>query len=357
MEASQYYAERAEGEKAKGPSLVRVREMAPERVSREAFLQSALPSMRRLLHDLRRLANHRQTFLLAGPTGVGKSWLAEYAHSLSERASRTCVVVNIASIAEQLASSELFGHVRGAFTGAVDSKRGKVVEADGGTLVLDEIGKASHEVQRQLLGFIETGTFQVLGQARTTHVDARVILTANEPLRRLVRQRRFLHDLYARLGSFTFVVPSLAEREQDLPNLIRVAILQRAPSWGYPSDATPALEPQLEEWLCSLPWRMNFRQMFGAVDRILFRAEGAPVLKRRHVDLELEASLTDTHTNPRGARALTEEWLRSLHAKTGGNVSAMATAAGVSRNTVYARIRKLGIDRSSLRSEQQVNAH
>jgi transcriptional regulator with GAF, ATPase, and Fis domain len=177
------------------------------------------PSMRRLLACVDRVATKDVTILLSGETGTGLEVVASLLHARSDRAAKPLVRFNCAALASELAESELFGHVKAAFTGAAGEKRGCFAEADGGTLVLDEIGELGAGAQAALLRTLQNGEIQPVGASRTRRVDVRIIASTNRDLREEVRAGRFREHLYYRLAVVELLVPPLRERRVDIPGL------------------------------------------------------------------------------------------------------------------------------------------
>jgi len=235
-------------------------------------LIGATPAMIHLYEDVAAVADTTATVLLQGPTGTGKELLAHAIHYRSERADKPFVRVNCAAIPESLLESELFGHERGAFSGAIRQHRGKFEQADGGTILLDEIGEIDPSVQVKLLRVLENGELQRVGGSETIHVDVRVIAATNKDLRAEARARRFREDLYYRLNVVRLDVPSLAERKADIPLLVEHFVRIYAERNGRPVPTVPRTSV---ERLMDYDWPGNVRQLEHVVERavILSRDE------------------------------------------------------------------------------------
>jgi transcriptional regulator with GAF, ATPase, and Fis domain len=235
----------------------------------------------------RLLARRDTTVLLSGPTGSGKELVARAIHALSARASRSLVVVNSAAIPEALLESELFGHVRGAFTGAMQSYGGRIQSAQGGTLLLDEIGDMPLSLQPKLLRFLEQKEIQRLGSCDTVRVDTRVIAATNVHLPALVASGKFREDLYYRLSAFPIDIPPLRERPEDIVALTR-HLLEKFVS----RPPAPQLGAETIRLLKSHSWPGNVRELQNVLERALILAEDTPILEPDHLLLHKPSFVT-----------------------------------------------------------------
>ncbi|MGB8480590.1 MAG: sigma-54 dependent transcriptional regulator [Acidobacteriaceae bacterium] len=229
--------------------------------------------MQSLAHAVRLVAPRTTTVLIEGPTGTGKELVAHAIHGLSPRASRPFIVLNCAAIPEALLEAELFGHTRGAFTGAIQSRTGRMEAAHGGTLFLDEIGEMPMALQAKVLRFLEAGELQRIGENEPVRVDVRVIAATHQPLLQCVEDGKFRSDLYFRLAVFPVQTPSLAERREDIPELAMYFLEklgQTGPSKVFHSEAI--------EKLCSHAWPGNVRELGHVVERAYILAEDRPMI-------------------------------------------------------------------------------
>jgi DNA-binding NtrC family response regulator len=296
--------------------------------------------LRRVIEQARRVADREVTVLVRGETGTGKELLTALLHVGSRRRDRPLVRANCAAIPEELAESELFGHVRGAFTGAHAAREGLLRAADGGTLVLDEIGELSLAIQAKLLRAVQQGELQPVGADRTVKVDVRLVACTHRDLRAEVAAGRFREDLYYRLAVVELVVPSLRERSDDIPALADAFRRRYAARFELGEVAFTAA---LVEALVQRPWPGNVRELENAVARLLALSSGGVI------DVEaLDGAVRSAPDESGGAlrdrvaafeRGIIEAALREA----GGNHSEAARKLVVSRVTLLDKIRRYGL--------------
>ena len=227
-----------------------------------------------VIRTLEKVAQSKSTVLITGETGTGKELAARAIHARSAQADRPLIKVNCAAIPESLLESELFGHVKGAFTGATANRRGRFALADGGTLFLDEIGTLGLGVQAKLLRVLQEREFEPVGSERTQSVDVRVIAATNRDLRALVAEGRFREDLYYRLSVIPVELPPLRQRPEDVPLLVEHFLRKHAQRLGRRIDG---VEPAVLERLSAYRWPGNVRELENTVERAVVLAAG-PVL-------------------------------------------------------------------------------
>jgi len=237
----------------------------------EALVESRSPLMLRVLETMVTVAGHEVPVLLRGEHGTGKTLFARLLHERSRRRDGPFVVVNCPTLSEELLASELFGHVRGAFTGAVRTQQGKVESAEGGTLFLDEIGEVSPGLQAKLLRFVQDRLFERVGEAKTRSVDVRVLAATNRDLDQDVKIGRFREDLLFRLNTVEITVPALRERREDIPGLAMRFAEFAARASGRP---TPTLSGEALQLLSSYDWPGNVRELRNAIERALIFTTG-----------------------------------------------------------------------------------
>jgi DNA-binding NtrC family response regulator len=229
-------------------------------------------AMRELIARAERVAASRSTVLLTGETGTGKELVARAIHARSAQREMPLIKVNCAAIPETLLESELFGHVRGAFTGAVTSKKGRFALADGGTIFLDEVATISLAVQAKLLRVLQDREFEPLGAERTQKVDVRIIAATNRDLRQLVAEGKFQEDLFYRLNVIPLELPPLRERPDDIPLLVDHFVRRYAGAAGKPIDG---VEPSVMSELVRYHWPGNVRELENTIERAVVLATGS----------------------------------------------------------------------------------
>lgn len=301
-------------------------------------------AMQDVLSRLERVAPLSTTVLISGETGVGKELVARAVHRLSDRRDAAFVAVNCGALSESLLESELFGHARGSFTGAVRDRIGVIESAHGGTLFLDEVGEMSLAVQQRLLRVLQEREVQRVGASRPVPVDIRVVTATNRDLRSLVHERRFREDLYYRLAVFTIDVPPLRDRREDIPLLAQHALERlraRVPQWSELACSPLALRA-----MRAFDWPGNVRHLLGAIESAAVLAEGRRI-ELQHLPEEVRESLEGAA--PPRYRAPDDELQerdRILGAldQCGGSPTRAADLLGMGRTTLWRKLRALGID-------------
>jgi two-component system, NtrC family, response regulator AtoC len=309
------------------------------------------PAMSALLAAAARVAPRDITVLVRGETGTGKELVASLLHAESRRAAGPLVRFNCSAIPAELAEAELFGHVRGAFTGATQARPGFFLQANKGTLVLDEVGELPHAVQAKLLRALQEGEIQPVGSGRTERVDVRIVASTNRDLAAETRAGRFREDLYYRLAVVELVVPPLREHREDIPALAREFTRRYAERFGL-DDVR--LSPAVVERLRALDWPGNVRQLENTVARMVAMSGGGELGPAALADASPAAaappSAADGARAADGSLTLREQLdalERSVIAQTmtavGGNQSEAARRLDISRNTLTERLRRYGI--------------
>ena len=295
-----------------------------------------------ILRQAETVAPTNSTVLIQGETGTGKELVARAIHNLSSRRERTFVKVNCAAIPTGLLESELFGHERGAFTGAIAQKIGRFELAHGGTLFLDEVGDIPLELQPKLLRVLQEQEFERLGSTRTIRVDARVVAATNRDLARMVAEREFRSDLYYRLNVFPLLMPPLRDRHEDIPQLVRYLAQKYARRMNKHIESIPA---ETLDALTRYHWPGNVRELENLIERAVILSAG-PALRVPLAELKppAEAATEGLVTLEAAER---QHILRALDETNGvlGGPRGAATRLGMKRTTLQSRMRKLGISR------------
>ena len=313
-----------------------------------SFLDYPSAAFRKVVSQIRRFARDDSApVLIEGESGTGKTQMARALHAWSSRARGPYCMVVLSTLDDTLASSELFGHLVGAFTDARVNRTGLFATANKGTLFLDEIGKASLAVQQKLLNAIEYGEIRPLGSDRDVCVDVRLVAATNVSLDALVAADRFLGDLRARLSAFRVRLPPLRERRDDIPALVERYVRTYCARCGY--DQPPAVDDRLMLALSSAAWPNNLRQLSSTIHRLLVDAEGATALTLGHCVDDL-AYLRDVPPSE-ADRALTAAVVDEAIARA-QSISGAARILGVDRTTIYRfRRRQSGEPRVSERRD------
>lgn len=331
----------------------RVAELLERRPAEERVREGALGSMvghaaimREVFDAVRQVAPTETTVLVQGETGTGKELLARAVHDLSDRASGPFVPVNCAGLAEGLLESELFGHVRGAFTGAVADRDGLFAAARGGTLFLDEVGDVSLALQQRLLRVIQEREVTPVGSTRARKVDVRVVAATHRDLREEVAGGRFREDLYYRLDIFRIDVPPLRARRSDIPLLVEAALV-RLRERG-PRDSPSAVSPLAMRLLRAHDWPGNVRELFAVLESAAIRARGLRI-EAQHLpaairDPEGDGGAAGRESRYQGSSDADERAaIVAALDEAGGSRSRAAELLGMSRTTLWRRMRDFGL--------------
>ncbi len=309
------------------------------------------PSMRRVFDAIRQVAPLDTTVLIEGETGTGKELVARAIHRMSARSSGPFIAVNCAALAEGLLESELFGHVRGAFTGAIGDKQGLFAAAHGGTLFLDEVGDMSLRLQQRLLRALQEGEVVPVGSVRAVRVDGRIVAATNRELREESAAGRFRSDLFYRLNVFSIRLPPLRERPGDVPLLVEAALRrlrERLP-------AVPgACSPYALRLLRAYPWPGNVRELLAVVESAAIRAEGrrieanhlTPEVRAARHSGEVDTELPDPESRYRGPLNSDQEraMIRAALEEAAGVRTRAAEILGMSRTTLWRKMREYGFE-------------
>ena len=330
-------------------------------------------ALEKILRQVEQVAPTASTVLLRGETGTGKELLAHAIHINSPREGRPFVKVNCAALSPGVLESELFGHEKGAFTGAIGRRIGRFELADGGTLFLDEVGDLPAEVQIKLLRVLQEREFERIGGRETVKVDVRLISATNRNLEELIAHSAFRTDLYYRLNVFPVMIPPLRERKEDIPSLVRHFLTKFGPSIG---KRVEDVDPAALEKLSNYDWPGNVRELENVIERALILCQGTrvtpaeldfgpvavlasepppPMMQPMPPAPSGPSASANANANPSaGAPTLGErlgeqerEQIINALEQAGGNVAAAARALGINRSTLYYRLRKHGLEITS----------
>ncbi|MET0625209.1 MAG: sigma-54 dependent transcriptional regulator [Pyrinomonadaceae bacterium] len=332
-------------------------------VSATGEIVAAAPAMQKLLEQVRAIAPFQTTVLVTGETGTGKELIARAVHSLSPRSGKALVALNCAAVPEQLLEDELFGHVKGAFTGAQGARAGRFEQADGGTLFLDEIGDMSLPLQSKLLRVLQEREFERLGSSRTVKVDVRVVAATSADLQRRIDEGAFRPDLYYRLNVVHLRLPPLRERREDVRPLAEHLLAKFCSGAGLPAKSISE-----EAWgaLGNYRWPGNVRQLQNAVERAAVLTGAAAEIRLPDLPEEVReaaeaegarGNATGPESEPRPpdipdggvnfdevvSKVERDLLLQSL-AKAGGNKMRAAQLLGMKRTTFVEKLKRLGIE-------------
>jgi len=320
--------------------------------------------MTRLVEEVHKIRSSDVTVLVTGESGTGKELVARAIHSLSSRRDKIFVPFNCTAVPKELSESYLFGHRRGAFTGAVSDSPGVIRSAAGGTLFIDEVGDLPLDVQPKLLRFLQEGEIQPLGEQKPTHIDVRIIAATNTDLEELVAQGKFREDLYYRLNVIRLRVPPLRERRSEIPTIVNYYINHYSSKFGRHDIQ---VTPQAVDLLMVADWPGNVRQLCNEVQRIVARAENgnlitpeqlSPELRQMGVPMVPPSSVSVLGTSAKGrsevvplenvslAEALEEVERRMISdalRRHKGNISRAARELGLTRRGLYLKLDRYNI--------------
>lgn len=302
------------------------------------------PEMLKVAQMIERVANTNASVMLLGASGTGKELLAKGLHDASDRRDQTFVPINCAAIPENLLESELFGHEKGAFTGAVKTTEGKIEQANGGTLFLDEVGDIPLPLQVKLLRFIQERVIERIGGRKQIAVDTRIVCATHQNLDQMISTNEFREDLYYRLAEIVIKIPALAERSGD------VSLLARHFQKKFSKEINPAvkgLSPEALSALSAWNWPGNVRELENRIKRAVIMADGK-LVSAKDLDLDTDADSPLDLLNLKAAREAADRSaiLRAI-SQTDGNISNAAKLLGISRPTLYDLLKQYQLQQAS----------
>jgi len=289
------------------------------------------PAFQKVLDTAKTVSEYDVNILIEGETGTGKSLLAKYIHYLSPRRDGPFVKVNCAAIPESLLEAELFGYVKGAFTGAVRDKPGKVELAEGGTLFLDEIGDMPLHLQAKILHLVQEKEFERLGDTKTRRANVRIIASTNKNLRELIKQGQFREDLYYRLSVVKLLLPPLRERKEDIPALVNYFIEKYSRKY---SRKIRSITSEAMRILLSYNFPGNVRELENVIEHAVITCRGT-LIKQEDLQIEMENNSMEMIEERERIKRVLEE--------VGGNKSLAAKILGMHRTTLWRKLKEFGI--------------
>jgi formate hydrogenlyase transcriptional activator len=336
-------------------SFPEVGELEQERLQLESEIGSEYNSwdivgksaaLRNVLDQVAIVAPTQSTVLLHGETGTGKELVARAIHNLSPRRQRGFVRLNCAAIPSGLVESELFGHEKGAYTGALMQKQGRFELADRASLFLDEIGDISLELQPKLLRAIQEQEFERLGSSRTIHVNVRLIAATHRDLRAMIREETFREDLFYRFNVFPIEIPPLRERREDIPLLVNYFVSKVSGRMGRQIESIPK---RAMEMLTNCPWKGNIRELANFVERAVILSRGHELdvpVSELPTSSEISVAMGAPSTFRQAESSVIIDALRATTGRIAGKGGA-AERLGLKRTTLQNKIRRLGISKAS----------
>jgi transcriptional regulator with GAF, ATPase, and Fis domain len=300
----------------------------------------------KVLQQIERVASTDATVLILGESGTGKELLARAVHNISNRSKRPLVKVNCATLPANLIESELFGHEKGAFTGAMDRKIGRFELADGGTIFLDELGELPIDLQAKLLRVLQEGEFERLGNAKTIKVNVRVIAATNRNLQMAIEKKEFREDLFYRLNVFPITCPPLRDRKEDIPLLVKHFLQKYEGKMGKKITTVPN---QVMDALCIYDWPGNIRELENLIERAMILSPGHDLEYGEWLPVSKGAAKHNDHslkTMEEVEKDHITETLKKYNWKVSGENGA-AKFLGLNPTTLEARMKKLGIKRNA----------
>lgn len=311
-----------------------VSESVPEETN---YLEGQSEAARQLYTYVKLVAPTSMSVLINGASGTGKEYVAKRIHQLSKRSEKPFVAIDCGAIPKELAASEFFGHKKGSFTGAIEDKVGAFIEADGGTIFLDEIGNLSYDVQVQLLRVLQERRVKPIGTTTEVKVDVRLIAATNEDLKAAIKSGAFREDLYHRINEFTIYMPHLCERGEDIPLFANFFLDQANRELEKPA---PGFLPEAMERISQYTWPGNLREMRNTVMRAALLAQGNPIrVEHLGIDMNIDKPINILH-DPDSERTKIVSALQ----KCSGNKSKAAAMLGIDRKTLYNKLKLYQIE-------------
>ncbi len=297
-------------------------------------------AIKKILELVEKISSSSSTVLIYGESGTGKELIAKKIHELSDRREKPFIVVDCASLHENLLTSELFGHEKGSFTGAFQQKYGLFEIADKGTIFLDEIGEITLPLQAKLLRVLETGTFRRLGGTKDIRVDVRIIAATNRNLKKMVDEGQFRLDLFYRLNVVTIEIPPLRERKEDIPLLVKYFLKEKSPSRSKKRVSSEAMELLME-----YQWPGNIRELENIIERACILSGNADVITPEFLPFEIrEKDRLISKQKDLRLRELERKHIIEVLRLCNGNRKKAAQLLGISERSIYRKLKELSIN-------------
>lgn len=329
-------------EKAKAALLTKAVAVPSVQKTDQPLLIGSSQAMVNLKKELALVASTNTSVFITGESGTGKELAARMIHSLSARNKKPFVRVNCAAIPRELLESELFGHIKGAFTGAVQNRTGAFIQANSGTLFLDEIGELPYEIQAKLLHAVEDRVITPVGSTDPLKVDIKIICATNQNIEKMLEEKKFRSDLYFRLNTYTVSMPSLKERQQDIPELAEYFLNFFSKEFGQPK---PLIQTDAMKDLFDYDWPGNVRELKNVMERLMLVSKGKEITAQMITSLVNKRKFIETNTgkedHPYQELFLQEKkMIDDALTACGWNISKAARQLGITRNTLRYRIKK-----------------
>ena len=326
-------------------AITELRDQLEEQFGFEGIVGSS-PAINRIITSLKQIAPSNIPVLISGASGTGKELVAKAIHTNSKRAKRRFVALNCAGMTESILEDELFGHVKGAFTGADKDREGRFQYADGGTLFLDEVGDMPLAMQAKLLRVLESGEVVRLGANEARHVDVRLVSASNRNLSDLVKEGKFREDLYFRIRGMEITIPPLSERREDIPLLTRHFVRLFAEQHGRP---VPEISEEVQQAMMRFNWPGNVRQLRNAIQHMVVLSDGTR-LEARHLPPEIAEAEGGAEGDanvevPTGLslEQLEKQAIRKALVHYSGNREQAAKMLGIGERTLYRKLKEYGL--------------
>ncbi|MFC1555761.1 sigma-54-dependent transcriptional regulator [candidate division KSB1 bacterium] len=307
------------------------------------FIGKESAAAKKLMNEIQQAALSDTTILLQGESGTGKEILSRLVHTISGRASKPFIKVDCTALQDTLVQSELFGHEKGAFTGAISLKRGKIELADKGTVFLDEIGDLHENMQGKLLRLLQDREFERVGGVKPLKADIRIIAATNKTLKDLVENDRFREDLYYRLNVVVIDVPPLRNRVEDVPHLTRFFFDTIGKEMNKPVNA---VDDKIIDLFCRYPWPGNVREMKNVIERLIVFSENGRI-NDKYIPVNIGSVLLNKDEPPlplkEAVNRFKKEYIKKILSENDGNISEAAEQLGINRTYLYSLIEQLNI--------------